>query len=541
MSNDRTVVFQLPQVVSGQLNCLQGSVVGQSWKLSAGTFIIGRQDGCDLHLPNEPGVSKVHAKIVAEGDAYFIVDAESRNGTILNNQVVQRAELFDGAEIQICGCRLRFTKTAGTGAIDVKNAPLAQPPPAQAMPPAATPPPQAMPPPAMPPPPVAEPTSPPMASAQPPPAPVTEDISRQRLEAEPPVMVPAKTGSIWPSFFAGLFLVLVVGGATAGALIVLDEGDPVDTTSTAETASPDTAVPNAERGAVDASDAKVAVDAKGEGAPADPAAADAGAKPTNGEGTDSADHGEGKASDAIDDKAATGDKGDAADDNEKPADVAATDKPAADKPADKPEDDAAAAEPEAVPEAVEQWVKVTVRTGRKTPIRALGSGRVKDVAVSNGDSVKKGATVVQLQSTVKPSEIATARESVSTLESIAESSDGAKEALQEERARLKKLLAQQRGARVSSPTSGTVSGLSVKAGDRVRSRQVVGFVEGGTSEASALVTSKTKLRAKQKIEVKLPSGKLKKVRIKKVKREGSKQRLTFDAKSVPRGSEVKVP
>jgi hypothetical protein len=107
---ERTLMFHLPSVLSGQLACVAGTAAGRSWDLSAGTFVIGRNEECDMCLPQEPGVSKLHAKIVAEGDHYVLIDCESRNGTIVNGGPAQRADLRDGDEIRICNCVLRFTQ-----------------------------------------------------------------------------------------------------------------------------------------------------------------------------------------------------------------------------------------------------------------------------------------------------------------------------------------------------------------------------------------------------------------------------------------------
>jgi hypothetical protein len=110
---EKTVMFALPNALSGQLACVAGSAAGRSWDLSAGTFVIGRVDDSDLALPQEPGVSKVHAKIIGQADRYLIMDCESRNGTLVNGLLVQRSDLYDGDEIKICGCTLRFTQKGG--------------------------------------------------------------------------------------------------------------------------------------------------------------------------------------------------------------------------------------------------------------------------------------------------------------------------------------------------------------------------------------------------------------------------------------------
>ncbi len=114
MSNaEKTVMFALPNMMTGQLACVAGSAAGRSWELSAGTFTIGRLEEHDMSLPQEPGISKLHAKIIGQGDRYLITDCESRNGTLLNGELIQRADLYDGDEISICGCVLRFTQKGG--------------------------------------------------------------------------------------------------------------------------------------------------------------------------------------------------------------------------------------------------------------------------------------------------------------------------------------------------------------------------------------------------------------------------------------------
>ena len=119
---ERTVMFQLPSMLAGTLACVGGTLAGRSWELSAGTFVIGRNESSDLPLVAEPGVSKTHSKIVAEGEHYLLIDCESRNGTIVNGSPVQRVKLRDGDEIRICGCVLRFSQHGGDTQIRVKNA-----------------------------------------------------------------------------------------------------------------------------------------------------------------------------------------------------------------------------------------------------------------------------------------------------------------------------------------------------------------------------------------------------------------------------------
>ena len=203
---EKTVMFAMPNLLTGHLACVAGTTAGRSWELTAGTFTIGRLDEHDMCLSSEPGVSKTHAKIMGQGDHYVLVDCESRNGTLLNGQPIQRAELFDGDEIRICGCLLRFTQVGGrprrAAAPPPAPAPAAEGPPTLAFqaPTAA--------PPAVPTgPQIPAPTlsSPPMMAPMPPMAPV----------APMPVMVQGpSTGRVLGMWYAaGLVGSLLLGGA----------------------------------------------------------------------------------------------------------------------------------------------------------------------------------------------------------------------------------------------------------------------------------------------------------------------------------------
>jgi len=81
----------------------KGPLQGQDVSLGAGTFTMGREVGNNLVLEGEPGVSKVHCKITLEDKKYVLLDAESRNGTLLNRDSHQAhgcSKMAD--EIRIC-------------------------------------------------------------------------------------------------------------------------------------------------------------------------------------------------------------------------------------------------------------------------------------------------------------------------------------------------------------------------------------------------------------------------------------------------------
>jgi hypothetical protein len=83
----------------------------QEVSLSGGTITIGRQPDNVLRIDN-PAVSGYHAKVYAEGNHYVLEDAESFNGTYVNNQRISKVVLKDGDKAIIGKHTLEF---AGQG------------------------------------------------------------------------------------------------------------------------------------------------------------------------------------------------------------------------------------------------------------------------------------------------------------------------------------------------------------------------------------------------------------------------------------------
>ncbi len=79
-----------------------------TYSLASGELTIGRTAGNSVLLEN-PGVSRRHATIRAEGVKVFIEDQGSANGTFVNGQKITAShELKDGDEIQIVKHRLIY-------------------------------------------------------------------------------------------------------------------------------------------------------------------------------------------------------------------------------------------------------------------------------------------------------------------------------------------------------------------------------------------------------------------------------------------------
>ena len=78
--------------------------------LSANPFCIGKEEGCDYVL-REPVISRRHAKILKEGERYFLVDTDSLNGTYLNGRKLAahtRAEIKSGDRIDFADLCFRL-------------------------------------------------------------------------------------------------------------------------------------------------------------------------------------------------------------------------------------------------------------------------------------------------------------------------------------------------------------------------------------------------------------------------------------------------
>ncbi|MEV0051175.1 FHA domain-containing protein [Saccharopolyspora shandongensis] len=73
----------------------------------ADAVTVGRGRDCDITL-DAPTVSLRHALIHRVGDRYAITDSGSLNGTYLNRNPVDRAELSDGDELWIGTYRFTF-------------------------------------------------------------------------------------------------------------------------------------------------------------------------------------------------------------------------------------------------------------------------------------------------------------------------------------------------------------------------------------------------------------------------------------------------
>ncbi len=103
---------------TAMLLMVDGPAAGRRFFLEPGVLFIGRDEGCDVVIP-ERQVSRQHASITHEEDTYVLRDLDSKNGTFLNGQELAGPHaLQDGDEIQIAYCcKLTFVGADATAPV----------------------------------------------------------------------------------------------------------------------------------------------------------------------------------------------------------------------------------------------------------------------------------------------------------------------------------------------------------------------------------------------------------------------------------------
>ena len=84
-----------------------GGRAGETFPLESDRITIGRSPDCEIFL-DDVTVSRKHAVIDKQGEAFRIEDEGSLNGTFVNKKRVEAAELENGDELQIGKYRLTY-------------------------------------------------------------------------------------------------------------------------------------------------------------------------------------------------------------------------------------------------------------------------------------------------------------------------------------------------------------------------------------------------------------------------------------------------
>lgn len=79
---------------------LAGQDIGRKYDIEKNEIYVGRNETCEIFIDDED-VSRVHAKVITEGEYVSIQDLGSTNGLLVNGVKIQKARLQDGDRIQI--------------------------------------------------------------------------------------------------------------------------------------------------------------------------------------------------------------------------------------------------------------------------------------------------------------------------------------------------------------------------------------------------------------------------------------------------------
>jgi pSer/pThr/pTyr-binding forkhead associated (FHA) protein len=73
---------------------------------------IGRTSECDLYIPDDERVSRVHARLDWDGTGWVLVDLGSTNGTVVNGEKITERRLEPGDVLEIGDTELRYLPLA---------------------------------------------------------------------------------------------------------------------------------------------------------------------------------------------------------------------------------------------------------------------------------------------------------------------------------------------------------------------------------------------------------------------------------------------
>lgn len=132
------IAMPTPPRITVQLVHMHGPLKGKIQELTEPVITIGRDPRCTVRFPADlVSVSRVHARILREGNRFRLVD-ESTNGTFVSGKKVAETLLKTGDVITLSeetGPKFSFLAEMEAKAVDPEPAPPVAPPPAPTPPP----------------------------------------------------------------------------------------------------------------------------------------------------------------------------------------------------------------------------------------------------------------------------------------------------------------------------------------------------------------------------------------------------------------------
>lgn len=117
-NDDPGVTAVRPAMPMYVLRGVTGGAFGRSYPLQ-GPVTIGRSPECDIHI-NDPGLSRIHARLVPGEDGVRVEDLSSTNGSFLNDRRVLRETARVGDELGFDKLRFRLGGAAGPEPVHIE-------------------------------------------------------------------------------------------------------------------------------------------------------------------------------------------------------------------------------------------------------------------------------------------------------------------------------------------------------------------------------------------------------------------------------------
>jgi len=86
-----------------EVEVVGGPMDGIRQRVSANLFSIGRGEQNDLQLTHDETISSRHARILREGEHYWLEDLDSKNGTYLGDERIHKRALIGPGTLFIVG------------------------------------------------------------------------------------------------------------------------------------------------------------------------------------------------------------------------------------------------------------------------------------------------------------------------------------------------------------------------------------------------------------------------------------------------------
>ncbi len=113
--NGESITVEPQELIGGGLLVVtRGPNSGSKFEVDKPVVSIGRHPDSDIFL-DDVTVSRRHVEITRDGESFRVSDAGSLNGTYLNRERIEVAELATGDELQVGTFRLLFLTGTSEG------------------------------------------------------------------------------------------------------------------------------------------------------------------------------------------------------------------------------------------------------------------------------------------------------------------------------------------------------------------------------------------------------------------------------------------